>query len=54
MSYWDDYDPCEYCDDGDCNDCFERKWLEEVAEHQREEAISKGGDPIIFSEDLME
>lgn len=54
MSYWDDYDPCDDCDDGDCEHCYESKWKEEVAERQREEAISKGNDPIIFSEDLME
>jgi len=53
---WDDYDPCEDCDaDPDfCDICGEKQWKEEVAEQQREEAISKGDDPIIFSEDLME
>lgn len=50
----DDYDYCDDCDDGDCDNCYEAKWKEDVAQHQREEAIEKGGDPIIFSEDLME
>jgi len=54
MPYWDDYDPCDDCDRDNCENCYEQKYREELAEIQREKAISKGTDPIIFSEDLME
>jgi len=52
MSY--NYDPCDDCDWDDCENCYEREYKEEFAQIQRDEAISKGDDPIIFSEDLME
>jgi hypothetical protein len=54
MSYWDDFDPCDSCPGDDCDECWTREWREEVADRQREDAISEGKDPIIFSEDLME
>lgn len=55
MLYFDDWDPCDGCDyypDG-CEECMANGWIEEISKHQREEAIAKGDDPVIFSEDLL-